>query len=596
MKLKLGGQFVIAAAVAGLAMWWINHEGYFDKKKEIASSVPPSINLPRSGADQTPSSPVSSAPTVSTVSLSPADNNCTITIALIPWQANDGALYANGGQATAAGSLMAKRGVKVVFKRIDDYSQMLSEAAVFAKDVKDGNPCPSRGIAFHIIMGDGYPVYQSGSTESLGKFGAKLQVIAGLGYSRGEDKCMMNAEVRKNPQLARGKLIAGVKGDGDNNVCFQWARDNSIPVNPDPKTYDPDAINFVYTKDFVEAGTFLINGFKDRRKNVKTGKIEEVKVTGAATWTPGDVDVWEACNKNPKTNCYGISSVASTSEYIWQMPATLIGLQPWMDQNKELVKNMLAAFFEGGELVRTNDNALTKASEVAAKVFGDHPADWWKTYFKGQRVQDVAGNSVLLGGSTTNGLGDQAFLFGLNGQDDLYRRIYEGFGKMHMKFYPDLISNLTTYDDVVNKTFVEALLKQGTNVAQAAVPNFQTAKTSGTFAKRDYYIQFDTGKATFSKQARETLDDLLNNISTTGLVVQVNGHTDNVGNSASNLKLSVARANAVKEWLVANSPAFPADRIRVRGYGDTDPKADNHTKQGQAENRRVEIVLLNTQQ
>ena len=88
----------------------------------------------------------------------------------------------------------------------------------------------------------------------------------------------------------------------------------------------------------------------------------------------------------------------------------------------------------------------------------------------------------------------------------------------------------------------------------------------------------------------------MDQLSVSGLTVQVNGHTDNVGNSVSNLDLSKKRAEAVKAWLTANaSSTFPADRLRARGYGDTQPTADNTTPNGRAKNRRVEVLLLTTQ-
>jgi OOP family OmpA-OmpF porin len=77
--------------------------------------------------------------------------------------------------------------------------------------------------------------------------------------------------------------------------------------------------------------------------------------------------------------------------------------------------------------------------------------------------------------------------------------------------------------------------------------------------------------------------------------VQVNGHTDNVGNSESNQALSKKRADAVKAWLMANAgSAMPADRIRVRGYGDSEPVGDNATADGKAQNRRVDVLMLTT--
>lgn len=71
--------------------------------------------------------------------------------------------------------------------------------------------------------------------------------------------------------------------------------------------------------------------------------------------------------------------------------------------------------------------------------------------------------------------------------------------------------------------------------------------------------------------------------------LSLTGHTDNVGNAASNLELSQERAGTVKEALVA--AGIPADQITVDAKGQTQPKVPNDTPEGQAANRRVSIVV-----
>ncbi|MFO0005936.1 MAG: OmpA family protein, partial [bacterium] len=72
--------------------------------------------------------------------------------------------------------------------------------------------------------------------------------------------------------------------------------------------------------------------------------------------------------------------------------------------------------------------------------------------------------------------------------------------------------------------------------------------------------------------------------------VEVQGHTDDVGNDTFNLELSQARADSVVRWFVENG-IDPA-RLRAVGYGETLPIADNMTDAGRAENRRVEFKLI----
>jgi outer membrane protein OmpA-like peptidoglycan-associated protein len=73
--------------------------------------------------------------------------------------------------------------------------------------------------------------------------------------------------------------------------------------------------------------------------------------------------------------------------------------------------------------------------------------------------------------------------------------------------------------------------------------------------------------------------------------ILVAGYTDNVGNAASNLQLSTARAEAVRDWLI-DASGIPATQFAIQGYGDTRPIASNDTDAGRARNRRVEITLV----
>jgi len=103
-------------------------------------------------------------------------------------------------------------------------------------------------------------------------------------------------------------------------------------------------------------------------------------------------------------------------------------------------------------------------------------------------------------------------------------------------------------------------------------------------------ILFDTGKATIkpeSAAAIAPIGDLLK--STPALKLEIQGHTDNVGAAAANLKLSQDRAASVKAYIVSTF-GVAADRLTTAGFGDTKPVGDNKTDAGRSENRRVELV------
>lgn len=72
--------------------------------------------------------------------------------------------------------------------------------------------------------------------------------------------------------------------------------------------------------------------------------------------------------------------------------------------------------------------------------------------------------------------------------------------------------------------------------------------------------------------------------------VIVAGHTDNSGDSLYNLDLSQKRAETVRQYLIDNG--IEASRLTARGYGETEPMAPNDTANGRAQNRRVELRIL----
>lgn len=102
---------------------------------------------------------------------------------------------------------------------------------------------------------------------------------------------------------------------------------------------------------------------------------------------------------------------------------------------------------------------------------------------------------------------------------------------------------------------------------------------------------FDFDKSELKLEGRRKLDDLAAKLKGINLDVAIAvGHTDGIGTEAYNLRLSQARANAVKAYLVTQG--LPAEKIRTEGKGKSQPVADNATAAGRAKNRRVEITVL----
>ena len=104
---------------------------------------------------------------------------------------------------------------------------------------------------------------------------------------------------------------------------------------------------------------------------------------------------------------------------------------------------------------------------------------------------------------------------------------------------------------------------------------------------------FDFDKSVLKPEGRSKLDDLVGQLQGVNLeVIIAVGHTDSVGTVAYNQRLSVRRAEAVKAYLV--SKGIEPSRVYTEGKGKSQPVADNHTKAGRAQNRRVEVEVVGT--
>ncbi len=102
-------------------------------------------------------------------------------------------------------------------------------------------------------------------------------------------------------------------------------------------------------------------------------------------------------------------------------------------------------------------------------------------------------------------------------------------------------------------------------------------------------LEFDFAKATIRPTSYSTLNRVAALLAEKNISLKLAGHTDNVGSNDANLKLSKARAESVKAYLVSQG-ANPS-RIEATGYGETQPIATNGTAAGRQKNRRVEFTI-----
>jgi outer membrane protein OmpA-like peptidoglycan-associated protein len=124
-----------------------------------------------------------------------------------------------------------------------------------------------------------------------------------------------------------------------------------------------------------------------------------------------------------------------------------------------------------------------------------------------------------------------------------------------------------------------------TNERISALDDYQPQETAA--------VNFKSGSAVLSPEAKTSLDDIASKaMNAKGYVLEVSGFADSRGSINLNRQLSQRRADAVIRYLVENH-SIPLRRIITPfGYGEINPVAENETREGRAQNRRVEIKLL----
>jgi len=143
-------------------------------------------------------------------------------------------------------------------------------------------------------------------------------------------------------------------------------------------------------------------------------------------------------------------------------------------------------------------------------------------------------------------------------------------------------------------------LRDPRNIDEVYIANFRLAKTGADNRSKlitkgslsTNAILFNTGSATIksgNNPVIKEVGDAMNSVQS--MRIEIIGHTDSDGNSDTNLKLSKDRAQAVKDQLVIHF-GIASNRITTSGKGQEMPVADNGTKEGKAQNRRVEFKKL----
>lgn len=521
-----------------------------------------------------------------------------VKMAAYAWNAQSGIIVANGGAKTTKGSIMEQNNVNLEIIRQDWLTELRNLQMKFISELNKGNANPSEGVFAIMMMGDGAPYYISSTQQAIDdKFGEgkyHLQVIGSVGLSYGEDKLIGPPSWKLDPQTMKGSLITTVIGDGDWVTAVNYAFANGIKVNPDPTTYDADAVNFYPSAndDYIESAKELIKSQKDGwtipLKEVidgkLTGKTIDKQIDGCATWTPGDKMVFDELS--------GFTDIVSTREFNNQMATTVIAVKEWALNHQETVSNILKSAFIASNQMKQYDSWKRKAAECVAQTYDLEDTEYWYQMFKGQKGTKN-GISYNMGGSRVFNLADANQYYGVTDGISRYKAVYDQVSRYLKELNPagfnQNVSRIVPYDEAVNLSFIKNIKNID---AGKAYENDYNKKATSVVASGEWRINFESGRAALKPEATDVLEQIYNLlIQAEDSKLELYGHTDNTGTREGNYSLSNARAEAVKSYLI--SRGIPASRFqKIEGKGQDEPVADNNTIAGKAQNRRVVVTLL----
>ncbi len=523
-----------------------------------------------------------------------------VRIAGYAWNAQSGIIVSNGGPKTTKGSLMEKNGVNLEIIRQDWLSELRNMQMKFIEEFDNGQAFPTsdKSVFAIMIMGDGAPFYISSVQKSLdekyGKDKYHVQVMGAIGMSYGEDKLIGPPEWKTNPKSMKGSVISAVLGDGDWVTTVNYCFANGLKVNPDPSTYDADAVNIYPSEndDYIKSAEELIKSqttgwavsLKEVQNGKLTGKTVNRKIDGCATWTPGDKMVFDKLS--------GFVDIVSTKEFNNQMPTALIGVKEWAEKNPEIVSNILKSSMTASNQMKNYEDWKVRASEAVAETYDLENAEYWYKMFKGQQGTKN-GLTYNMGGSKVFNYADGMQYFGLSDGVNRYKAVYNQVGGYLTELNPfgfnENVGRVVPYEEAVNLFFMKNINDIESTEADKAD---YTDQATDVMASGEWNINFNTGSAVLLQSSNSELEKIYNLlIQAESTKLNIIGHTDNVGNYNSNMSLSKSRAQSVVDYL--RKRGIPASRFQlVDGKGSSEPVADNNSELGKAQNRRVVITLL----
>src|SRR5579864_2526208 len=515
VKIEKGGWFVIfvvGLALVGYGLW---KYGVIDFSKMSGGSQGSS-----SGSSQ-------KVNTSEPLPVSSTTDNPPIRVRLNVWVGCAAGLVANGGLETASDSIFDKKGLKVSFKIIDDWTDgatalatnnvdvMLTTADVYAKDY---GQFQERGFGSHAFLM--------------------------VDWSRGADGVIGKQGINSIEDLA-GKTVAFAPFTPSHFLLWNGLKASGLSTDQKNEIFN----KAVHTKDGIEPATLFA----------------QEKVDAAVAWDP---DMSDAVSKRA-----GSKKIYDTKIANRLIADILVVSDSFSAKHPDTVLKFAQGWLEGVEFIKTQpERAYNLIGTV--KDF-NIPSDLAKTMLGGVKLADYADNRSFMGSAGSNPDYDNI----LSMAQDMYRELRI----IKHTFNPEDSLDRRYIEKLANNFSMAS--------TEAPIEYKEPSKGGKPLARKHRSINFDPNSSKMSMDSRAIVDELAGTMRAyEHTVVDIDGNTDSTGSRPYNITLSHARADEVKTYLMQKY-GFPAARLRTAGNGPDKPIDSNATPEGREKNRRTDIKV-----
>jgi NitT/TauT family transport system substrate-binding protein len=516
MKIEKGGWALIFIIGALLVGYSLNRYGVIDLSK---------FGMGKSSAGGNGETVDASKPLLIPASSSSGDAEVRVRVNV--WVGCVGGLVANGGLDTQPDSIYGKKGLKVSFKIIDDWTEgaaalatnnvdvMLTTADVYAKDYAQFK---EKGFGSHAFLM--------------------------VDWSRGADGVIGKQGINSIEDLA-GKTIAFAPYTPSHFLLWNGLKASGLSTDQRNEIFN----KAVHTKDGIEPATLFA----------------QEKVDAAVAWDP---DMSDAVAKRP-----GSKKIYDTRIANRLIADILVVSDSFSAKHPDTLLKFAQGWLEGVEFIKTQpDRAYNLIGTV--KDF-NIPSDLAKTMLGGVKLADYADNVSFMGTAGSNS--DYANIFEM--AQDMYReaRIIKHTNgaeeSLDRRYVEKLAGNFSMAS------------------TEAPIEYKEPAKGSTPLATQHRSIYFDPNSARMSLDSRAVVDELAGTMRAyENTVVDIEGNTDSTGSRPYNIQLSHQRADAVRDYLIQKY-GFPTARLRTAGNGPDKPIDSNDSAEGREKNRRTDIKV-----